>query len=306
MELPIYNAVINSDEDGIYAVSLVDCPATEVNWIAFSEDDKKPMEFNIDDVKHCLTAPLMLCDTPIYRRNGDYEFYIQYSAETLRVMAEKMLKDNTFNEIDFQHNGEIIEKGKVNLVELYIKDETKPSPFDIPNGSIICTYKINDDAIWEAATNGTFNGFSLAGYFDIEPNNFRKEENIKSKFMSIIDKLKELIVEAESEKEEGKEVNVEAEEEVKIEAEEEVKEEEVENPTEDEPNDEPNNEPNEIEDLRGQIESLQNLVGTLIERVDAIEASLKVTVEKPIEEQPTDEPETEMTKFAKVASLIHK
>lgn len=187
--LPVYNAIIKDENDGVFAVSLVDCPATEVNWVAFSKEEK--IQFSLDETKHCLTAPLMVADTLIYRCKNGYEYYIKYEADTLRLMAEKMLADNTFNEIDFQHDGNIIEKGKVNLLELYIKDESKPSPFDVPDGSIICTYKINDEAIWKAATDGTFNGFSLAGYFNVEE--VQKNNNIQK--MSLKDKLKNLFLE---------------------------------------------------------------------------------------------------------------
>lgn len=293
MELPIYNAVINSDEDGVLAVSMVDAPATEVNWLAFGKQEK--LSFSLDDIKHCLTAPLMVCDTPIYRCDNGYEYYIQYSAETLRVMAEKMLRDNTFNEIDFQHDGNIIEKGKVSLVELYIKDETKPSPFDVPNGSIICTYKINDEDIWNAATNGTFNGFSLEGIFEVIPYNFSKENNqnnIKEKFMDILEKLKSLIVEVENENTVNEEVLLE--EETPIVEETPVEEE---TPIEEEDN-------KAIDEINAKIESLIADVIALGERVAAIEDSLKETVETPIEEVEPIEEETEMNKFSRIGKLI--
>lgn len=293
MELPIYNAIINSDEDGVLAVSLVDAPATEVNWLAFGKQEK--LSFSFDDIKHCLTAPLMVCDTPIYRNDNGYEYYIQYSAETLRVMAEKMLRDNTFNEIDFQHDGNIIEKGKVSLVELYIKDETKPSPFDVPNGSIICTYKINDNDIWNAATNGTFNGFSLEGIFEVIPYNFSKENNqnnIKGKFMDILEKLKSLIVEAENENTVNEEVMLEEETPI-VEEETTIEEEPI---VEDEGD-------KVIDEINAKIESLINDVTALGERITAIEDSLKETVETPIEETPIEE-ETEYNKYSRIGRLI--
>lgn len=305
MVLPIYNAIISDEEDGVYAVSLVDCPATEINWVAFSKDSK--LEFSVDETKHCLTAPLMVADTLIYRRNGDYEYYIKYEPETLRIMAEKMLADNTFNEIDFQHDGKIIEHGKVNLLELYIKDESKPSPFDVPDGSIICTYKINDDEIWEAATNGTFNGFSLAGFFNIEEvkcsadKNINETKKLTQKFMDILNTLKNLIVEIEAEKYEEQNTEVVAEETVEVVAEEQPADESTEEP-EQTPDEEPQDNA-ELDAIKESIAALENAMAKITGRIEAIENALKETAETPVEEQPA---EVEEDKYARLGKLFKK
>lgn len=185
-KLPIYNATISSSDEGIFAVSLVECPGVEVNFLAFS-DDTKIQEFkSLDEDKHCLTGVIMLADTPIYRRKGEYEYYIQYTPETIQQMAQKMLSDYTFNNIDLQHNGEYLEKGKVELTELYLKDEYKTSPFDVTEGSLIATYKINDDDLWNECKNGScLNGFSLAGYFsdEIIDDKYQNDKYTKQKQM---------------------------------------------------------------------------------------------------------------------------
>lgn len=180
-KLPIYNATISNENEGIFAVSLVEYPAVEVPFMAFS-DESKILEFkSLDEEKHCLTGVIMLADTPIYRRRDNFEYYINYTPETIQVMAQKMLSDYTFNNIDLQHNGEYLERGAVELTELYIKDEFKTSPFDVPNGSLIATYKVNDDDLWEECKNGSaLNGFSLAGYFsdEIIDNKYTKQKQM--------------------------------------------------------------------------------------------------------------------------------
>ena len=197
--LPIYLATITDANDGVYAISLVDYPATEVSWVAFKED-KEIQKFSIqDEEEHILCGVVMLADTNIYRRDGDYEYYIRYDKETLRKMAEKMLSDKTFNQIDLMHDGEIIPDGTVNLVELFIKDEAKglnPTYLEnIPDGSLLCTYKVNDEALWDKCKDGTFQGFSLAGYFGLEQafNAQQKEENNNKNNISIMKKIKQML-----------------------------------------------------------------------------------------------------------------
>lgn len=192
--LPIYLATIADADDGVYSMSLVDYPATEINWVTFSED--KPIQrFSIqDEEEHLLCGAVMLADTNIYRRDGDYEYYIRYDRETIKTMAEKMLSDNTFNRIDFMHNDKIIPEGTVNLVELFIKDEAKginPSYLEnIPDGSLLCTYKVNDDELWELCKDGTFQGFSLTGYFTPVP---MKQNKLEKNNKSIMSKLKDMV-----------------------------------------------------------------------------------------------------------------
>lgn len=197
-DLPLYTANISEDYDGIYAVSLVDFPATETEWVCFEKMQEQKYSIQDED-QHLLTGPIMLCQTPIYRRTPDgYEFNIIYTKETIKVMAEKMLSDMSHNNIDIQHDGEILDKGKVSLVELYIVDKEKgidPKFIDVPDYSLMATYKVHDDSLWQECKNGKLNGFSLAGYFSIEhikKENFRKTHTMLE---AIKNKVKEFLLE---------------------------------------------------------------------------------------------------------------
>lgn len=130
----------------------------------------------------------MIPDFPIYRKKGDKEFYITFKADTIREMAEKLLADNNQNNIDIQHNGNLVEG--VKLVELFIKDESKginPSYLkDIPDGSLIGTYKVHNEEIWEAAKRGDIKGFSLAGMFQLV------EENEIDDILKMLNQIKRI------------------------------------------------------------------------------------------------------------------
>lgn len=188
--LPIYYAEITSEDEGIFAISLVDFPATQRNFVCFNED-KTIQLFSIqDEEEHIVSGVVMSANTPIYRRDKDgFEYFIVYKPETIKLMAEKMLKDNTQNQVDIMHNGELI--GSVNLIELFIKDSSKginPSYMeDVPDGSLMATYKVRDEEIWKAIKSGELNGFSLAGLFSIE-----KEDSEERDLQEILSQLKKL------------------------------------------------------------------------------------------------------------------
>ena len=190
-KLPIYNALISDDNEGIFVISLVDAPATETNWMCFKEQEN--IKFSIvNEDEHILAGVVMVADKPIYRIAPDgSEYYIVFSKDVIKRMAEKMLDDNTFNNIDIQHDGNIIPRDKVKLVELFIADEQKgikPNYLDVPDGSLLANYKIYDDELWDMAKNGVLNGFSLEGVFSTI--RYEHNKNIKHNKMS---KIKEMI-----------------------------------------------------------------------------------------------------------------
>lgn len=194
--LPVYEAKIASENDGIIAISLVDYPAVEKDFVCFKKNEK-PQKFSIDsEEERIITGVVMLADTPIYRIGpSGYEYYMSFSRETIKQMAAKMLADGTFKRNDLQHDGRMIEG--LELLELYIKDEKKginPNFVDVPDGSLMASYHVTNDALWEEVKNGKFlNGFSLEGYFDfVETENYNKQ--IKDTKMKLIEKLMKSLV----------------------------------------------------------------------------------------------------------------
>ena len=189
--IPTYNALISDDNEGIFVISLVDAPATETNWMCFKEQEN--IKFSIvNEDEHILAGVVMVADKPIYRIAPDgSEYYIVFSKDVIKRMAEKMLDDNTFNNIDIQHDGNIIPRDKVKLVELFIADEEKgikPNYLDVPDGSLLANYKIYDDELWNMAKSGVLNGFSLEGVFSTI--RYKHNKNIKHNKMS---KIKEML-----------------------------------------------------------------------------------------------------------------
>ena len=168
-KLPVYEAQINSELNGIVAISLVDLPAVESNWMSFKEETVKPLYRFEDEEKHNVLGCIMRADFPIFRRDkNNYEYYITYSKQTIEKMAQKMVSDETYKNISLMHNGELI--NGVHLEQLFIKDSAKgisPEGFeDIQDGSLFAIYHITDEELWKAIKQGIFKGFSLEGYFD--------------------------------------------------------------------------------------------------------------------------------------------
>ena len=189
-KLPIYNAEIKDERDGIIAISFVEEPAVESNFMLFGK--QIPLFFANEERKNILGV-IMRADFPIYRRDEDgNEFYITYSADTIAKMAQKYFVSGAVNTTSINHNGETLDG--VSLVQWYIKDTDKgivPNGFDdVKDGSLFAEFHIENENLWTACKDGTFKGFSLEGYFTTEKTNL-KSDKMENKIMQ---KVRELLV----------------------------------------------------------------------------------------------------------------
>lgn len=333
--IPTYSALISDDNEGILVISLVDAPATETNWMCFKEQEN--IKFSIvNEDEHILAGVVMVADKPIYRIAPDgTEFYIVFSKDVIKRMAEKMLDDNTFNNIDIQHDGNIIPHDKVKLVELFIADEAKgikPNYLDVPDGSLLANYKIYDEQLWQMAKSGELNGFSLEGVFTTvryeqnKNNKHTKMSKIKEMLKSILVQLGEvttdkgiltydgdLAVGVEVKNEDGskpadgeykleddkvivvKDGLVDEIKEVEVDVIEEMADEKPQDNVEDKPQDNAEEKPNEVEELKKLIDEHTSLLKELGDRLKTLEDLVKE-----LNETPAVEPiEQEFTKQRK-------
>ena len=171
MNKDIYYIDINDeDETGLDAISLVQHPAIEVDFLCFNEDTKK-IDFSADEDKHILTAVALRADHPIYRRNGDYEYWVVFTKDVIRKLVTKYAKNNLFNSVNIEHNDYSFVKSAY-MIESYIVDKARgivPNEFkDIEDGSWIVSYYIDDESLWNVLKNtDALNGLSVQGLFKL-------------------------------------------------------------------------------------------------------------------------------------------
>ena len=194
--LPLYNIEIgDNDGTGIEAVSLVKHPAVEVDFLTFNEDTK-PLSFSVDEDEHILTAVALRCDYPIYRRNGDYEYYVIFSKDVIKRLVQKYAKNNLFNSVNINHNSFSFVKD-VYMIESFIIDREKGVDYKgfegISDGSWIVSYYIADEKLWDVVKNSdSLNGVSIEGAFHLIEDKFEKVEKVEEdSFSNFINKLLE-------------------------------------------------------------------------------------------------------------------
>ena len=190
--MKVFYIRVNDDVNiGIDAISLVDMPAVEKNFLCFSEE-KQSVKMKFDNSKHIITGVVCLADTPIYRYNERMgEYYVVFTKETIEKMVEKFAKMDLFKSVNLQHDDEQFVDG-IYMIESYITNKQRginPIEFaDIPDGSWVCSYKVENEALWGEIINGNkLNGFSLQGMFELEEQ-FNKQEPKEETFDEWLEK----------------------------------------------------------------------------------------------------------------------
>ena len=182
------------ENSGIEAVSLVEKPAIEENFIALNKQEVMLAE--IDKEKRLLMGAALIPNKQIYRKNektGD-EYYIFFSESTVRKASELFFKRSNHQNATYEHKQPI--KGTT-IVESWIvegeQDKSRHYGLNVPEGTWMVSMKIDDDELYEKAKKGEVKGFSIEGYFadryDLQKDDlFEELEN-----EMVVEELKELL-----------------------------------------------------------------------------------------------------------------
>ena len=155
----------NIEENGVEALSLVKFPAIEENWVALN---KHKIEFKaIDEEKRIIIGLALVPDKLIFRKDGEREYNITFSKETVKKAAHLYLKKLNNNNATLEHETEV--KG-VSVIESWMVEDPKMDKtalYDLNpvEGAWAVVLGIDNDNVWAEITNGTYLGISIEGIF---------------------------------------------------------------------------------------------------------------------------------------------
>jgi hypothetical protein len=167
-KIPVYRfKCLQDDESKLEAVALVDTPAIEMNWQAFSNNNYK---FSAIEEKRIISGPLMVADLPIYRRDSSGEYYGVFQKEDIYNLRNKFFKQSLDKSVNIMHDSAQMVDG-VYMIESFLIDSTRgifsPKGYNLTDGSWFGSYKVDNDEIWnDFIKTGEFKGFSVEGLFN--------------------------------------------------------------------------------------------------------------------------------------------
>jgi len=152
---------------GIEAISIVDQPAIEENFIALSKQHEVKLA-QVDEEKRILMGAALVPDKNIYRKDGEEEYYIYFSKDTVRKASQLFLMRGNQNKSTLEHQAELHGLSVVEswIIEDEVHDKSRKYDMDLPVGTWMVSMKVNNDDVWENyVKTGLVKGFSIEGYF---------------------------------------------------------------------------------------------------------------------------------------------
>ena len=153
-------------EAGVEAISIVESPAIESDFVALKNQEIKLAE--VDKEKKILMGALLIPNKPIYRNGGEGEYYIYFSKDTIVKASQMFLQNGNQSNSTLEHNQALNGLTLVEswLVEDKAKDKTALYGLDVPVGTWMGSVKVNNDDVWnEYVKTNKVKGFSIEGYF---------------------------------------------------------------------------------------------------------------------------------------------
>jgi len=161
--------LILNEEDilaGVEAISIVNAPAIEQDFIALSKEKLELAE--VDSEKRILMGAALVPNKMIYRRREEEEYYVYFSKDTIRKVAELFLTKGNQNKTTLEHEIQLQGLSVVEswIVEDEIHDKSKKYGMNLPVGSWVVSMKVYNNQVWEEfVKTGKVKGFSIEGYF---------------------------------------------------------------------------------------------------------------------------------------------
>ena len=166
-----------------FAVSLVDQPAIEENFLYFKKQEGEKLEVALESQeKHMVYGAVLVPNRPIYRRNEETgeEYYVEFTSDSIEKMSQDYLKNFRQFNVTAQHEEETPE---VCMVESWLKCNMQYDKSlalglnpDLPTGTWFCGMRVNNIDTWERIKSGELRGFSVESMISLEEVDFSKVE----------------------------------------------------------------------------------------------------------------------------------
>lgn len=185
----------DSEDCGVFAISLVEQPAIEENFKFFSKDGKQPAKFaTVDNDKRIVMGAVMIPDMHILRLDEDGNQYnCFFSKDTVRRVSELYMQQSKHKNATLDHQRVV---NGITTVETWIVEDSKVDKttlhgLEYPVGTWVACMKIENEDVWQNyIKEGVVKGFSIEGYFDEKPT--------KMSEVGILDQIRAIILEDEN------------------------------------------------------------------------------------------------------------
>lgn len=208
-----YKLIKTEDYAGLFKVSLVDDPAIQSNLIHLSEE--KEFLFQ-DEEQRIIYAPALIPNKLIFRKNINGEpANVYFDAETIKDLHIDGMRKGYDNKVNLNHESKDTDGifcFEQWIIEDAVNDKSVKLGFELPIGTLMKGYKIDNDQVWSDIKDGKLKGLSIEGQLFPEEQkvNLKTEINMNKKgaFALAVEKFKAAFVAFEGEDDKDKEEEI--------------------------------------------------------------------------------------------------
>ena len=135
--MKIVELILDEDQDtiGIDAISIVESPAIESDFVALNQQEIKLAE--VDKEKKILLGALLIPNKPIYRNGEEGEYYIFFSKDTIVKASQMYLQNGYQNKSTLEHSKALEGLTLVEswIVEDEVNDKSRKYGLNVPVGT---------------------------------------------------------------------------------------------------------------------------------------------------------------------------
>ena len=177
---------------GVHAVSVVEDPAIESNFITLADETKIELA-EVSKERRILLGAALIPNKPILRVEDDKEYYIYFSKETIAKIALMFAKNKYSDQVTEEHANQV--KGMTIFESWLTEDKEKDKSafygLDVPVGTWCISMKADNAEVYNLAKEGKIKGFSIEGFFSdkLEKKELSKEDKeieILTEIMAIL------------------------------------------------------------------------------------------------------------------------
>lgn len=158
----LFELILQDEEDGVFANSLVAAGAIERDFVAFHKEYQFAA---VNDEKMIVAGPMLIPNKKILRLKEDgSSYYVYFSPDTIEKLSRKFMKQKLTDQITLEHGNKT---SGIYMIESWIvehptKDKSNLYGFTLPRGTWFALYSVADNPkVWERVKSGEFNGFSI-------------------------------------------------------------------------------------------------------------------------------------------------
>jgi len=155
---------------GVGAISFVDVPAIDENFIALNKEQEILLAKAVDNEKRMVYGPVLIPEIEIFRRSEDMPdgYYITFSKDVIEQTMHLFMQKKMLGNFTMQHQDKVED---CSVVESWIKqsevDKSVELGLNVPIGTWIIGTKVNNDEVWAEVKAGNVRGYSVEAFYNM-------------------------------------------------------------------------------------------------------------------------------------------